>query len=292
MNMLNNKIPSLIKPLELNQLIKSNIPGLKILDCTYPPHTGSQIFKKIRIENSIFLNLDFLKDIQSELTMEFPNASQLKENLKRYNISKNNKIICYDQYGMYSSPRAWFILKAYNFNVSILDGGLPNWIRSGLFVDKNQISEEEFLENNYFEAIDSRAEKLIDQEEYEYDNKMLSNFDEVDKIICEEEKSNEGKFSNSLVIDTRPGENYEMYPLPNSVNIPYHRFLNRDYTFKSKEELQALIPDNIQSDAKIISSCGIGLSACLGVFAFKEILGHQGDVKLYNGSFQEYTMKK
>jgi thiosulfate/3-mercaptopyruvate sulfurtransferase len=292
MNILSNKLPSLIKPNELNQLIKSNCPELKILDCTYPAFRGSQIFKKVRIENSVFLDMDSLRDSKSELTMEFPKESEFKETLKRYNINKKNQIICYDQYGMYSSPRAWFIFKAYNFNVSILDGGLPNWINSGLYVDKNQISDEEFSEENYFEKIDCRGEKLIDQEDFEFDKKMLSNFEEVDQIISEYEKSKEIRISDSIIIDTRPEDNFEMYPLPNSLNIPYYKFFNKDYTFKSKEEIKTLFPENLQSDTKIISSCGIGLSACLGVFAFKEVIQHHGEVKLYNGSFEEYSLKK
>jgi thiosulfate/3-mercaptopyruvate sulfurtransferase len=283
-----NKTPSLIKPTELLELIKNCTPGLKIIDCTYPFSVGARNFKKFRIENSIFLDLDLLRDTESELTLAFPNSSQFKDQIKRLNINKDSVIICYDQYGMYSSPRAWFIFKAYNFpNVCVLDGGLPNWMRSGIEIDRNTIPEDDFYEDSYFEPMDFKNEQRIENEDFKCDETMLAKFEEVIEISSlESENSKE-----ALIIDTRPKMNFEMYPLPYSLNIPTDSFLNKDFTLKSKQEIQNMLSDRLKPETKIISSCGIGLSACLGVFAVKEVLGHQGEVKLYNGSFEEYSMK-
>lgn len=99
------------------------------------------------------------------------------------------------------------------------------------------------------------------------------------------------KADQSQFIDTRAKESYSQYSIPNSINIPYNLLLNTDNTYKTKEEIQQIIEEyKINSKGKIITYCGIGLSACVLNFALEEILGLE-KIKLYSGSMEEYIMK-
>ena len=39
--------------------------------------------------------------------------------------------MCYDQHGITTSPRVWWLLKYFGHtSVQVLDGGLPEWIKT------------------------------------------------------------------------------------------------------------------------------------------------------------------
>lgn len=283
---------ALLKCQELKLLIskfqisnKQSKSLLKILDCTYPSKRGVTNFKQERIDNARYLDIGKLKDTNSNLTMEFPQPNQLKTFIDNLQISKKDTIVCYDQYGIYSSPRAWFIFKAYGFNnVSVLDGGLPKWKQLGYEINTNPITDEEVNNFSYFEKVkDYQCEKS------DYDKNLLTKYEEIVQMVKES--------SNKLncIIDTRPNSFFKIQEsIPSSVNIPFDQFTNRDGTLKSKEEIGKIFSDNkvdLSEENNIVSSCGIGLSACLGVFITKEVLGHN-KVQLYNGSLEEYLKKK
>ena len=69
-------------------------------------------------------------------------------------------------------------------------------------------------------------------------------------------------------------------------------FLNKDYTFKSSDEIIELLKNHdIDLNNEIITYCGIGLSVCVPSFAMKEIIGLK-NIKLYSGSIEDYSFKE
>ena len=49
-------------------------------------------------------------------------------------------IVIYEQDGVYSGPRAWWVLKTFGAqNVYVLDGGLHAWIEAGLPTDSGDV---------------------------------------------------------------------------------------------------------------------------------------------------------
>lgn len=138
----------LISPQKLKDCIfhgtsQKNFP-IKIFDCTFPSSRGLQIYNKIRIQNACFLSFENFKSNEiidsNNFTLGFPDKNQIFNFLKTNKIKKSDNIILYDQYGIYSSPRAWFILKAFKINnIYILDGGLPLWIKNNFPIEKSMI---------------------------------------------------------------------------------------------------------------------------------------------------------
>jgi thiosulfate/3-mercaptopyruvate sulfurtransferase len=277
---MNNKFPSLIKCSRLYELMKENSSRLKILDCSYPFTKAMHNFRTSRIPTALFLDLTNFKNKNSQHTMDFPGEDVFREYVEELNISRNDLVVCYDMHGVFSSPRAWFIFKAYNFpNVAVLDGGFVKWKSEKLKIDNTPYGEVQVRDFSYFKVSETVADE-IEKEEYKYDHNMLATYEEIVK-------------GGKVIIDTRPERYFEIESIPNSFNLFYDRFVNSDFTLKSKEELQSLFKKsgiNIEKDSNIVSSCGFGLSACVGYFAVSEILNHS-KVKLYNGSLEEYSAK-
>lgn len=273
---------ALIDVKQLKEVI--NNQNLRILDCTLPFNKGLFLYKKQRIPNSLFVDVASLCDTSSELTMTFPKADNLRNFLKDLNISKKNHIVCYDQYGIYNSPRIWFILKAFDFPyVSVLNGGFPKWSSSGCEIE-NELLTDDNLDKNLKKIYCPENAKEIQNEELSLNKNLLAEYEEI---------SDNNKMKNSILIDTRHPLNYKLDNIENSINIPFMSFTNQDQTMKSIEQLKDLLEDydlDIANDKEIISYCNIGLTACISVFALNGVMG-LNNVKLYDGSFEEYSTR-
>ena len=83
------------------------------------------------IPNSVKVDIeDDLSDSTSDAVHAFPTEQQFNELCQRIGITHDHRVVIYDDQGIYSSPRIWWIFKSFGVeNVFILDGGLPKWLR-------------------------------------------------------------------------------------------------------------------------------------------------------------------
>ena len=126
----------------MNQLIeidwlKKNLNNkkIKIIDGTWHmPGSGLdaiEIFKEKHIPNAIFVDLEEISDQKSDLPHMMPQENYFSEKISSLGINNTDQLIIYDMYGMFSAARIWFMFKAFGHkNVSLLNGGLPEWINS------------------------------------------------------------------------------------------------------------------------------------------------------------------
>ena len=62
----------------------------------------------------------------------FPTEDQFTQEVRRLGITPESLVVLYDNQGIYSAPRAWWILRSMGLeNVFVLDGGLPLWLAEG-----------------------------------------------------------------------------------------------------------------------------------------------------------------
>ena len=58
-----------------------------------------------------------------------PSKDQFISHMKALKIRKTDKIVCYDDRGVFISPRTWWMLRVMGAkDVSVLNGGLPKWL--------------------------------------------------------------------------------------------------------------------------------------------------------------------
>ena len=108
-------------------------------------------FENLQIKNAHFFDLKKFSNATSDLPSMLPSASDFEKNCRNLGINKNSQIIVYDNLGIHTSPRVWWIFKAMGHeNIAVLDGGLDAWIENG-YETESMITENkiENFEGNF-----------------------------------------------------------------------------------------------------------------------------------------------
>ena len=111
-------------------------PGLAILDATYflpnEGRDGEANFRQAHLPGARFFDIDAVADHASGLPHMLPSPADFAAAMQDLGISNTTRIIVYDQRGIFSAPRLWWMLRVFGHdNVQVLDGGLPGWIAAG-----------------------------------------------------------------------------------------------------------------------------------------------------------------
>ncbi len=78
--------------------------------------------------------------------------------------------------------------------------------------------------------------------------------------------------------------------LPGAIGITYKEFLKADGSYKSKEEIEALVLKNgLSPEKEIVVYCNSGVLAAIGYYALKEILGYP-NVKILEGGYNHWVL--
>src|ERR1700749_2277718 len=84
------------------------------------------------IPRAVFFDIDDLSDEKSQLPHMLAPAPKFASRMRKLGLGDGNMIVVYDSAVLYSSPRAWWMLRAMGHeDVVVLDGGLPKWKREG-----------------------------------------------------------------------------------------------------------------------------------------------------------------
>ena len=273
----------------MNQLIeidwlKKNLNNkkIKIIDGTWHmPGSGLdaiEIFKEKHIPNAIFVDLEEISDQKSDLPHMMPQENYFSEKISSLGINYTDQLIIYDMYGMFSAARIWFMFKAFGHkNVSLLNGGLPEWINSNGEIS-NKIKK--YKKSNYKAVLNK---SLIVNYEDVLDNIKSNKYNLLDARSPE----------RFLGRDNEPRPGMKSGHIPKSKNLFYNNLINQDSKkFLNKKEIKNII-NNLEIDDKkeIICSCGSGVTACILKFAI-ELIDKDKNIKIYDGSWSEWGTKE
>ena len=111
-------------------------PDIRIADASwYLPQAGrnpKDEFASAHIPGAVFFDIDDLSVDQSDLPHMLPPPAKFASRMRRLGLGDGHLIVVYDGAGVYSSPRAWWMLRTMGHEeVVVLDGGLPKWRREG-----------------------------------------------------------------------------------------------------------------------------------------------------------------
>tara|TARA_B100001123_G_scaffold94586_1_gene108916 strand:+ start:168 stop:1010 length:843 start_codon:yes stop_codon:yes gene_type:complete len=273
----------------MNQLVeidwlKENLnnPNIKIIDGTWHmPGSGLNaidVFNEKHIPNAIFLDLEEISDQDSNIPHMMPKEDYFSKKISSLGINKNDDLIIYDMYGMFSAARIWFMFKAFGHqNVALLNGGFPAWINSNGEIS-NKIKT--FKDSNYKASLNKS---------------LIANYEEVLKNIsnekCEILDARSPERYSGLAEEPRPG--MKSGHIPKSKNLFFNDLIDQDSKkFIKEEEIKTLIENSgIDIKKDIICSCGSGVTACILKFAI-ELIGKNKDIKIYDGSWSEWGTKE
>ena len=228
--------------------------------------------KKLDLENE-------LCDLTSKQTHAFPTVAQFIEVISGLGISQASQVVIYDNQGIYSSPRAWWIFKVMGFeHVYVLDGGLPRWLAEGR-ATASRLSDSTLADSVLGGASDL---KVNVQDAWVCDSTYLLN-KLSDKDISIFDARGAARFSGQA---PEPREGVRSGHIPNSVNLPFSQVLD-GHGLKTTAELQQIFAGLAsEQDSQRIFSCGSGITACILILASVEA-GYQYNV-LYDGSWAQW----
>ncbi|MFA5285309.1 MAG: rhodanese-like domain-containing protein [Smithellaceae bacterium] len=156
-------------------------------------------------------------------------------------------------------------------NVALLDGGMNKWI-----AEKKSMSKRiERRKPNHFKGKYS-GEKFADKN---YVKERLG------KLILLDTREREF-FTGEKKMDCVPKTGH----IPGAFNMPTSCAFNEDKTFKTKEELAAIVEAAAGKDrsAAIVTYCDIGQCCPTWSYLLTEVLGYT-NVRLYEGAMQEWA---
>src|SRR5277367_5386327 len=105
--------------------------GTVVLDATMPPvgvtapvDTHARYIEK-HIPGAVFLDIEEFSDHASGLPHTLLSEEEFSRKIGALGVGDGMTIVVYEQEGVYSAPRAWWMLRVFGArNVFLLDGGL------------------------------------------------------------------------------------------------------------------------------------------------------------------------
>lgn len=210
-------------------------------------------------------------DTSNAFPSAFPSAEQFQNEARALGISQNSAIVVYDDKGLYSSARVWYLFRAFGFNnVAVLNGGFPEWKKAGF--------PTEYM-NFYEGATGDFTANLQPNFMRFFDDIETASKEETHKII---DARSGGRFN---CMEREPRAGLRMGTIPNSINLPFTDLLENG-VLKSKKDLAKAFYMVAEQDDPIIFSCGSGITACILALG-AELSGYK-NISVYDGSWTEY----
>ena len=232
-------------------------------------------FKNLTIPTARYFDL---KANFSDRNSPFPNTIPAKEQFelecRKLGINNSSEIVIFDNLGIYSSPRVWWMFKVMGHDkVSVLNGGLNEWIKRKLPTAKR--THEAYGDGDF---------KAYPNEEYivNYSTIKQNTDQQIFTLIDARSKA---RFNGT---ENEPRKELKSGNIKNSINIPFNDVLS-DGKFKSKEELKKLFKNMCNYDDKLVFSCGSGLTACIVLLACE--IAFKKSKFVYDGSWTEWAEK-
>jgi thiosulfate/3-mercaptopyruvate sulfurtransferase len=220
------------------------------------------------IPRAVFFDIDDLSDEASSLPHMLAPAAKFASRMRRLGLGDGNLIVVYDSAGIYSAPRAWWMLRAMGHEeVRVLDGGLPKWRAEGRPVEDMAATSHQrhFTPRRNHALVRDFAQMLACRGQI-VDARSPARF------RGEEQEPRAG---------VRPGH------IPGSRNLHYAELVRADGTLKPAEELRTLFASRgIDLDRPVVTTCGSGITAAIEMLALAAAGAR--DVALYDGSWAEW----
>ncbi|KAL2835410.1 Rhodanese-like domain-containing protein [Aspergillus pseudoustus] len=291
----------LVSPKELSEALKKN-PATKISTsprviplCAswFMPNdpegrTGIDVFRKHRIPQARFFDLDAIKDTESPYPHMLPTAETFAEAMSELGIRRDDEVVVYDseELGIFSAPRVGWTLRVFGHPRVHLLNNYRLWVRENYPTETGEPQQPE--KTNYPVPT--------------YDSKLVIPYLELKEIAKEHRKEgakeveildarSQGRWAGT---DPEPRPGLSSGHIPGSKSLPFQELLDPETkAFLPPDELRNIFEArDLDATKSIISSCGTGVTAtiietALGLAEF----GDPGLRRVYDGSWTEWAQR-
>jgi thiosulfate/3-mercaptopyruvate sulfurtransferase len=227
-------------------------------------------YEQEHIPGSVFVNWTTdITDPDDPIKAQLAPAPRFAEAMSERGIGNDTDVVVVDHTGGHFATRLWWALKHYGHDrVAVLDGGFNGWKAAGLPRTNAvpAVAREQFVPT-------ARPKLRVDAEAVR------------DRIGAD----------RHLIVDARDRETYTGAArrgsrgghVPSAVSIPAKSLVNEDGTWKSDEELAAILQaSGVRDGVEVTAYCNGGVTATGVLFALDRI-GHEAWAN-YDGSWNEW----
>ena len=253
-------------------------PDLMVFDATKylpnEPFDGMTKYREAHIRGARFFDIDLVADPDTNLPHMAPTAGRFARLMGQMGISNGTRVVFYDQKGLQSSARGWWLMKLFGHeNAAVLDGGLPKWLAEGRATEGGDAKP--VAHSSY--TPDFRAD-------------LVKGIGDVKRIIANGgalilDARAKGRFDGTAP-EPRPG--LPSGHMPGAKSVPFNELLNADFTMKDATMLRArFAAAGADGATPVVTSCGTGVTACILALGLKQ--AGLGDAAIYDGSWTEWA---
>ena len=202
-----------------------------------------------------------------------PTPEDFSRSMSALGVSDRSTIVIYEQQGVFSAPRAWWMLRTLGApNVYLLDGGLRAWKDAGLPTESGPVHRKPATFNAVLQrdavADLSQIKARLSNRQQVLDARSATRF-------------------NGTAPEPRPG--LSSGHMPGATNIPFTELLE-DGRLKPEDKLREYLSSkNIDLEQPTTTTCGSGVTAAVIALALEAVGAPH--VALYDGSWTEYAQQ-
>lgn len=254
-------------------------PDLLVLDATLPPVGVSPApdvharFREQHLPGAVFFDIEAFSDHTSPLPHMLPTPEAFAAGMSALGARETMTFVVYEQAGVFSGPRAWWMLRTMGVqNVFVLQGGLEAWRAAGL---PTTAGDPPRSTATFHAHLNPHA---------------VASFEQLQATLA----------SGGTVLDARSAARFagtapEPRPglpsghMPGAHSLPYTE-LTEGKELKSPEALTTLFATRgLDLTQPITTTCGSGITAA--VLALGLARCGAARVQLYDGSWAEYAQQ-
>ncbi|CAH0051653.1 unnamed protein product [Clonostachys solani] len=241
---------------------------------------GIDCFRRKRIPNSIFCDLDSLADKTSAFPQMLPSADQFASVLGSLGITPGDAVVIYDteELGIFSAPRVAWLFKTFGHERVYILNNFRLWVKLGLPVETGEMTVPESIIYPTPSRDDSRV--------------IL--FEELRDLVLN------GHVPHSVqILDSRSAKFWTRGPpaestpvtghIPHSIHLPLPDILDpNNKTILPSPQLRKIFQaKGIKHERTLVTTCGAGITAAVVEVALEEAgYGTKMSRRLFDGSWR------
>jgi thiosulfate/3-mercaptopyruvate sulfurtransferase len=268
-----------------------NDPNTVVLDATLaPPGANPAVdphasYLAEHIPGALYFDIEALSDHSTSLPHMLPTSEAFAEAMTALGVGSEMRIVVYEQQGVFSAPRAWWMLRTFGAkDVYVLDGGLSAWLKTGLPTTKLSSRPEAAS----FAAVAERPASPAATFHAILDPTAVVDFPALQQQLAQ----------HAQVLDARSAARFQGTApepraglpsghMPGATSLPFTTLVE-DGRLKPASDLREIFAAaGVDLDQPITTTCGSGVTAAVVLLALQ--LAGAPRLSLYDGSWAEYA---